>query len=239
MDKGIGFNRTITLNWLNAVANLRTQSTDLLFIRESLEKILLEEMQGVDARRKTIDVLANIWIKSADTSPYLHEKALALLPNVSEPDRVWLHYGLTLIYYPFFRQCTNLIGQVSRIQDSMTRQLIKNRLAGTLGHYGSLNRSAERVMASLLDWGVLSDIGNNTYKPNSSQFSIDNKDVEAWLLACALFSHPANELPFSDLITLPELFPFSFSVTLDNLRVNPAYLVQRQGGWEMVRVELG
>ena len=235
MDKGIGFNRTITLKWLNAAANLRSQTDDLQSVRQGLEDVLLQDMHGVDARRKTIDVLVNIWLKSAEVSPYLHKKALELLPEVSEPQRIWLHYGLTLIYYPFFRQCTTLIGQISRVQDKVTRQLVKNRLAGDLGHLGSLNRAAERVMASLLDWDILSDLGRNEYKAEVSRLAIEYKDVEAWLLACALDAHPADELPFSDLLNLPELFPFQFSITLDDLRHRKEFSVQRQGGWEMVR----
>jgi hypothetical protein len=236
MDKGIGFNRTITLKWLNAAANLRSYTDNLQSIRQGLEDVLLQDMHGVDARRKTIDVLVNIWLKSEVVSPYLHKKALELLPEVSEPQRVWLHYGLTLVYYPFFRQCTALIGQVSRVQDSITRQLVKNRLAGDLGHFGSLNRSAERVMASLLDWGILSDLGNNEYKPEVSKLEININEVEEWVLSCALFSHPAEELPFSDLLNLPELFPFLFSITLDDFRNRKQFSIQRQGGWEMVRL---
>jgi hypothetical protein len=61
--------------------------------------------------------------------------------------------------------------------------------------------------------------------------------LEAWLLACALHAHPAEELPFADLVRLPELFPFRFTVTVDALRQRPRFDVQRQGpGWEMVRV---
>ena len=235
MDKGIGFNRTIKLKWLNAAANLRSQTDDPVALREELEEILLQDMSGVEARRKTIDVLVNIWLKSADISRTLNTKALELLPEVSEPQRIWLHYGLTLSYYPFFRQCTALIGQISRVQDKVTRQLVKNRLAGDLGHLGSLNRAAERVMASLLDWDILSDLGRNEYKAEVSRLAIEYKDVEAWLLACALDAHPADELPFSDLLNLPELFPFQFSITLDDLRHRKEFSVQRQGGWEMVR----
>ena len=64
MDKGIGFNRTITQKWLNVAANLRSQTDDLQSIRQGLEDVLLQDMHGVDARRKTIDVLVNIWLKS-------------------------------------------------------------------------------------------------------------------------------------------------------------------------------
>lgn len=56
------------------------------------------------------------------------------------------------------------------------------------------------------------------------------------MLDCALRAHPAEELPFADLLRLPELFPFRFSIGTDDLRRYPSFAVQRQGsGWDMVR----
>jgi hypothetical protein len=236
MYKGIGFNRTITFKWLNAAANLRSQTADLATIRQGLELVLLDDMKGVEARRKTIDVLVNIWLKSGSVSPSLYKSALDLLPEISEPKRVWLHYGLILIYYPFFRQCTAIIGQIARVRDTFTRQMVKERLAGEMGHFGDLNRSTERLMASLVDWNILTQQNKNENRLVVPSLNIEQSDVQRWLLACALFSHPAEELPFADLINLPELFPFRFSITLDDLRRNNQFTIQRQGGWEMVRL---
>jgi hypothetical protein len=236
MDKGIGFNRTLTLKWLNAAANLRSQTEDPASIRQGLEIMLLEDMKGVEARRKTIDILVNVWVKSSSLSPILYQKALDLLPEISEPQRVWLHYGLILIYYPFFRQCTAIIGQIARVHETFTRQMVKERLAGEMGHFGDLNRAAERLMASLEDWNILVQQNKNENRLVQPPLIIEQTGVQAWLLACALFSHPAEELPFADLINLPELFPFRFSITLDDLRRNGQFIIQRQGGWEMVRL---
>lgn len=237
MGKGIGFNRTITVKWLNAAANLRSQTDDLVSMRQGLEIILLDYMKGVEARRKTIDELVNIWLKSGNVSPSLYKAALDLLPEISEPKRVWLHYGLILVYYPFFRQCTAIIGQIARVRDTFTRQIIKERLAGEMGHFGDLNRSAERLMASLVDWNILVQQNKNENRLVVPPLSIEQSGVQSWLLACALSAHPAEELPFADLVNLPELFPFRFSITLDDLRRDPQFIIQRQGGWEMVRLK--
>lgn len=61
--------------------------------------------------------------------------------------------------------------------------------------------------------------------------------IEQWLLAVALAAHQAEELPFADLLRLPELFPFRFTLTGDDLRRSPRFEVHRQGlGWDMVRL---
>jgi len=69
------------------------------------------------------------------------------------------------------------------------------------------------------------------------QLGVDDVGLRAWLLACALASHPADELPHLDLVRLPELFPFRISLGLGALRASPHFAVGRQGGsWEAVRL---
>jgi len=239
MDKGIGFNRNIFLPWLDAAAAFCAETTDPVEIRARLESVLCQDMKGVDARRKTIDILINIWFKSRDLAPDLHAKAVDWFQTTPViDDRLWLHYGLTLLYYSFFRECAAAIGQFSRYEGTVTNNMLKQRLVSERGHLGSLDRAAERVVASLRNWGILTETNRRyTYAPQRQTLSASSADLEGWLLACALHAHPAEELPFTDLLRLPELFPFRFTLALDYLRAHSRFAVQRQGsGWDMVRV---
>jgi len=235
IDKGIGFNRTIFLRWLEAAADARLQSDEISIMRERLESIVSLDLQGVDARRKTIDVLVNIWHKSASVDADLHNQALSFFSSIPSSEHIWLHYGLTLLYFPFFRQTTAVVGQFARTDEPITRQAIKGRLAAEIGHLGSLNRSAERIVASLVDWGALVHQKKGNIKlPQLNTFKTNNPDIQTWLLACALFAHHSDQLPFPDLIRLPELFPFRFTITMDTLRKNARFNIQKQGMWDMV-----
>lgn len=239
MDKGIGFNRTIYLAWLDATAAFCTETDDAAEIRERLEPVVGQHLKGVDARRKTMDILINIWLRSADIAPDLRAEAVSWFQATPViEDRLWLHYGLTLVYYPFFRECTAAIGQFGRYEAAITNRMVKQRLVAERGHLGSLDRAAERVVASLRNWGILTESEQrHAYVPKRQGFSASSVNLEAWLLACALRAHPAEELPFADLPHLPELFPFRFTLTVDHLRGHPWFLVQRQGaGWDMVQV---
>lgn len=91
-------------------------------------------------------------------------------------------------------------------------------------------------MFSLRDWGLL--IGGaqrNTYRVADQTLSTGDTGLELWLLACVLRAHPAEEIPYADLLRLPELFPFRLSAALDHLRHSPRFEVQRQSlSWDMV-----
>jgi hypothetical protein len=94
-------------------------------------------------------------------------------------------------------------------------------------------------MFSIRNWGMLVETDKRyAYGPQRQVFSASDQNLEAWLLACALHAHPAEELPFADLLHLPELFPFRLTLGVDHLRAHPRFVVQRQGaGWDMVRAE--
>lgn len=239
MDKGVGFNRQLWRSWLDAAAAFVAESQDPATLRAQLEPVLTLDMAGVDARRKTIDLLLNIWLRTREEIPALWDFAMRWNQTTATPaDRLWLHYGLTLAYYPFFRACVAAIGQLGRYGEPLTNRLLVQHVASEMGQLGSLERSTQRVMASLRDWGLVHEAETRfTYAPQAQTLVASHVDLEAWLLACALHAHPAEELPFADLTRLPELFPFRFGLDLDVLRHQPWFTVERQGaGWEMVRL---
>lgn len=238
MDKGIGFNRNIKLEWLDATAAFCVETADPAAVRQRLQPILAQDRTGKDAIRKSIDILLNIWFKSRETQPHLHEQAVNYYRMSQEAgDRLWLHYGLTMLYYPFFRNCAIAIGQLSRYEETISNRSVIEKLTGEMGQLGSLERSVQRVVASLRDWGILADAEEKfAYVPQHRLLQTDRLDIEAWLLACALQAHPVEQLPFADLLHLPALFPFKFSLTVHDLRQMPGFEVQRQGaGLDMVR----
>jgi hypothetical protein len=239
MDKGIGFSRTITLDWLDATASLCQQGFENSEVRDRLVSIINNRITGKKAQQNTIGVLSTIWINSKETIPLLRSKALDLFQTTTNPDdRVWLHFGMTMAAYPFFRLCSAKIGKIGRLEDVISMKSLKSQISGELGHLGSVDISIERVVRSMKEWKMLAlaegkgkySIRNNTYKASSVEFEI-------WLLACSLYAHPSTQLPFPDLVHLAELFPFRFTVSTDHLRNSSLLYIDVQGGGlEMVRL---
>lgn len=237
MDKNIGFRRNIYLSWLDAAAAFCSETHDPARIRELLDPIVQEQIHSAENRRMALDIVINIWVKTRDNHPQLWTQAVDLYArSVNQDDRLWLHYGMTLLAYDFFRLVASIIGQVSRYEETVIPKVIKQRVVGKMGQLGALEKATERVIFSLRNWGILVEgDARYAYRPLCQQVSAANPDVELWLLTAVLTVHPAAELPFADLLRQPELFPFRFSVSVDDLRSSSLLIVRRQGlGWDMV-----
>ncbi len=229
MQKSVGLSRTVRLDWLDAVAALCMENRPPAEIRQQLDKLVEPAQPGPVERARIVDTLVRIWVK-ADSG--LKENAIALYPHLSSrEDRLWLHYGMILAQYPFFRLCAATLGQIARTEDTVNRKMIKDRVAAEMGNLGSIERAIGRLFKTWVDWGILAPAGNNlAFKIYSRGIPASTLAVEKWLLSCALSAHPSDAIPFADLVGLPELFPFRFSIGVDHLRKDERFEVQRQGG---------
>lgn len=239
MYKNIAFHRNLYLSWLDAAAALRATTAERAVIRAHLDELVGQQIASPKARDMTLDMLLNIWAKTEDIYPALHQEAVSLFRQTETvTDRVWLHYGLTLLYYDFFRLSVRIIGQLSRYSEHIAPRDVKTRLSAELGQIGALDKAAERVIFSLRNWGILLPTAERSvYAPVHHRLTASCSSIERWLLAAALCANPAQELPFTDLVQLPELFPFCFTVGVDELRKDLRFAVHRQGlGWDMVQL---
>jgi hypothetical protein len=237
MNKNIGFRRNIYRSWLDAAAMLATETNDSAQLRARLDPVVAARIGSQENRRMALDILVKIWGTSRETNLPLREEALALWrASTSIDDQLWLHYGLTLLQYPFFRLSAVAMGRMSQYTDTITPKDLKSRLSAELGQLGALDKAAERVIFSLRDWGILAPTEKRyTYELRRQAFRTEQKGLQLWLLAAALQAHPAEELPFSELVRLPELFPFCLTIGVQDVRESARFEVNRQGmSWDMV-----
>jgi hypothetical protein len=237
MNKNIDFRRNIYRSWLDAAAMLAAETDNPAQLRAQLDPVVAARIGGKESRRMALDILVKVWGTSRDTNLPLRQEALKLWRiSTSADEQLWLHYGMILLQYPFFRLSVATIGRMSQYTDTITPKDIKSRLSAELGQLGALDKATERVIFSLRDWSILvPGTKRYTYSPRRQAFRTERKEVQLWLLSATLLAHPSEELPFSELVRLPELFPFRLTIGVQDVRESADFEVNRQGmSWDMV-----
>jgi len=230
MPQRIGFDRKIKRDWIDLGADAVQQSHDVSAVNALLHKSLADEITGNDARRKSINVLTRIWLRPPDQHASLCEQAVTFWPTCQSNERLILHWGLTLLAYPFFRDVTAHIGRFNRLQTTFTITELHQAIVAHWGERNTIKYAVPRVTYSLEDWGMLVriDTARGQYQA-APKYATENQALVLWLLECALRANLAEALPLYDLLRLPELFPFELNIELGILHTSSRFLVIREG----------
>ena len=229
MSQMIGFDRSLRLDWLDAAAGVSRETGDIEQIRNYLHAYLAESYPHYTARRKTITVLTRVWSRAPESDRPHRDRAFALLPKLNQADRIWLHWGMCLLAYPFFRDVVRTMGYSLRYYGSFSNPEIIRRMSETWGERSTMLKAVPRVIESLNDWGVIARCEQKGRYRCAVPLSTSNKDVEIWLLKVALCANPNDSLPVDQVHTLPEVFAFSCSLSIPDILGSHEFEVSPMG----------
>jgi hypothetical protein len=229
MKQMIGFDRKLDLDWLDATVGLCQESLDPGAVAGQLRQKLAYEIAGDEARRKTIGVLLRIWVNVPAKVSRLRDEALQLAAKVSPEERLWLHWGMSLLAYPFFRDVAAVVGQLGRLQGTFTQAQTQRRMIENWGQRTTLQRAVQRLLRTFVDWDVMRDTDVRGSYDVAPPRRTEDRTLALWLLDCALQANEAEQVPLRGLGQLLYTFPFDLLPFIEKVRRSERFEVTRQG----------
>lgn len=226
--KVIGIDRKIDREWLDAVLDRFATGSDLAATRAFLHDLLQPQHPAQAARQKTVGILLRIWPLASKQHQGVRSQALTLLPAVPSRDRVWLHWGMAVLTYPLFRDTAAAVGRLLKLQGDFTLAQLERRLVEDWGDRSTLRRAAQRIVRSMVQWGVLAEVGRGKFGPAPKRMS-GSSELQLWMMEALHLADGSRELESHQLLTLPTAFPFQINVGLGDLRRSDRFAVHRQG----------
>ena len=228
----IGFDRRIDLEWLDATAGKVAAGAEPDEVREYLHGLLDGVVSGDKrgtARWKTISVLNHVWAQVPTEAVGLRDRAASLLSEVTPADRLALHWAMILGTYPFAVDVADAVGRLVALQGSVALSQLTRRLVESWGERSTMVRAAQRVVRSMVQWGVLKDTDDRgIYAPASPPTVVTGRVAEV-LVEALLLDSEQNVMQVDQLIGHPALFPFKLQLSGHNLRSARQFRVHRQG----------
>ena len=227
MRKTVGISQKIKLAWLDAVLDGIVQTTGEKELRQFVDQQLRKELPGPESRAKAVGIVLRIWLGVPPQHVALRDRALALLPRTSSQERIWLHWGMSALAYPFFRDLTEVIGRLLALQDDFTTAQVQARILTTWGDRATSKEAVQKLITSLVDWEVLRKAKGRFILAQKNKTSVT--DMQLWLLEVMLWARAADEIEAQQLLRLPEAFPFTLTTSIGDLRKHEEFHIHRQG----------
>jgi hypothetical protein len=159
----------------------------------------------------------------------LRDRAVALLAKISGQERIWLHWGMTALAYPFFRDSAEVVGRLLALQDDFTTAQVQGRLLTAWGDRATSKVAAQKLLTTLADWEVLRATKTKGQFLLARKMTTGASELQLWLLEALLGASAAGKIEAQQLLRMPESFPFTLSVGVADLRKHEGFDIHRQG----------
>ena len=228
----IGFDRRIDLEWLEAAAAQAAARTPSDEMRAYLWSVLEGAVRGDklnSARGKTVTVLHHIWGERAGSAALLRERAAAQLEGCGPDERLALHWAMMVGTYPVFTDTAAAVGRLLTLQGSFTLAHLTRRLVGVWGERSTLERAGQRIVRSMVQWGVLRDTATRGMYDALPRRRKVGPAVGTALVEALLVDAEEASVPLDQLTGHPAIFPFDLDVNASHVRGASQFRVHRQG----------
>ena len=231
----IGFSQPIELPWLEHTAFLVASGRDPEQIRSSLDDLLIHKIAiashaSRNSRSKRVSILLRTWVLLPPSLQAFREAALELIRHLPSSQHLPLHYGMTLVAYPFFASVAENIGRLLRLQEDLTISQLQRRVSEALGQRDTVKEATRRVVRSLVDWGCLQQEQKSGTYAARAPLRIQEPELTSWLLEALLIARKQTSLPIDQIESSPVLFPFALPPIRDAVsHLNKRLTLTRHG----------
>ena len=204
MKAVIGFSQKIKRVWMEATLDQLLQTTDTHELRQFLDARLTGDLPGKESRAKAIGILLRIWSGVPQKQLALRDRAVELLPAITGQERLWLHWGMAALAYPFFRDAAEVVGRLLVLQDDFTTAQVRSRLVTTWGDRTTTKEAAQKLITTLVDWDVLRSTKGKGHFLQTNKHRTASTSLQLWLLEALLGASVADEIEAQQLLRLPK-----------------------------------
>lgn len=227
----LGIDRFLALRWVDMALDLRIAGFNKVTATEKIYNWLSHEINGKEVIRKTIDQINRMWFSEINSKSSLGD--LVIQNGVAEDFnyRPVIHHGMALIAFPLYRDICAATGRFIKLQGKCNREEILVRVNERYTNPESTKRGINRVLQTLVDWGILFS-AERIYI--SREISISNAKLIEWMILVLLEVYRVNQLPLADSLNAPELIGISFADTRAAIRAASQLHIERTIDTEMV-----
>lgn len=237
MKAVVGFDRKIKREWLDDLADqvalcgnpAELRRSEAASLRMFLSDVLAAEHPAETARGKTMTVLMRIWALVPERDRQLRQEAFELLKTIPSRDRIWLHWGMCLLAYPFFRDAATVMGRLLKLQDEFTLGQMQRRLIDRWGERSTVARAFQRLARSMVEWRTLADADARGSFRAAEGIVTASKPLELWFVRACHQASEKEAIEAEHLLRQPLAFPFKLSLRVSDLRRSKEFEFHRQG----------
>lgn len=184
---------------------------------EVLDNFMRADIQGTKSRKNAITMLMKIWYRVGQKHVPIRDQALEIYPYLKQQEKIVLHWCMTLLAYPFFKDVAREMGQHFRLHDSTSSQVLGRKMKILYGDRRRVEVATSAVLMSIRSWGIIVPQKGYEYTI-SKKHLVDSPELLGLLAEVLLTIDELDAIPLNLINNNPLFFPFNFNVSSGDLK---------------------
>ena len=214
--KPVGFDQKIQFQHLDFLANALGTSKPIK-LYEVLDDKLLGIIKGTMSRKHVITILMKIWVGVEAEAEFIRDSILKEYPYLSSDEKRCVHYCLTCIAYPFYREQMNYLGKYLKMADTVKSKMLVSQMKSLYGDRRRVEVASSAVFSSSKDWGIITMDKPGVYSAIENRLTINDKLVKNLLIE-VLMEHLSTNTVSIEMVNASALFfAFDYHITVGDI----------------------
>ncbi len=214
--KPVGFDQKIQFQYLDFLANALGTSKPIK-LYEVLDDKLLGIIKGTMSRKHVITILMKIWVGVEAEAEFIRDSILKEYPYLSSDEKRCVHYCLTCIAYPFYREQMNYLGKYLKMADTVKSKMLVSQMKSLYGDRRRVEVASSAVFSSSKDWGIITMDKPGVYSAIENRLTINDKLVKNLLIE-VLMEHLSTNTVSIEMVNASALFfAFDYHITIGDI----------------------
>ena len=214
--KPVGFDQKIQFQYLDFLANALGTSKPIK-LYEVLDDKLLGIIKGTMSRKHVITILMKIWVGVEAEAEFIRDSILKEYPYLSSDEKRCVHYCLTCIAYPFYREQMNYLGKYLKMADTVKSKMLVSQMKSLYGDRRRVEVASSAVFSSSKDWGIITMDKPGVYSAIENRLTVNDKLVKNLLIE-VLMEHLSTNTVSIEMVNASALFfAFDYHITVGDI----------------------
>lgn len=214
--KAVGFDQKIFIKHLD-IAVKEISVNALKDIYANLDNMLSFDIKGDKSRKNAITMIMKTWYFVEPEYESLRNKFLKEYPILLEKEKLLVHWCMTCLAYPFFKQQVNFLGKQFRMADEVRRRLVLAEMKNLYGDRRRVEVATGAVFSTIKNWDLVNMTSPGNYQLPKEKLEIHSPQLKQLMIEVLMDHLDTNSVTIEMINSSAIFFPFDYHISIGEI----------------------
>ncbi|WP_019416002.1 hypothetical protein [Paenisporosarcina sp. TG20] len=214
--KVVGFDQKILLHHLD-FATQKLNEIPIKNMHSLLDEYLMSDIKGTGTRRCAHAIIMKIWWSVEGNHRFIRDHAHHIYPILTKTENQLLHWCMTCLAYPFFKEQVNYLGKHLRMADEVRSRVVLAEMKNLYGDRRRVEVATSAVFSTIKNWNIVKMTSPGVYQMPEKRIEINSSELKNLMVEVLMDHLDTNSVILEMVNNSAIFFPFDYHISTGDL----------------------